>query len=825
MTRLNDPSFIGFDGEPVTGRVPPRLFVYGEMSPAQRGLVAHAYKLFCDAKRVNVGGFLVQNRKLDDGTRVRMVALQGQDQVTVWPTGGPTKLRLPHGFAVVANWDRPRIFKRKTSTTPPLVAWATDPVPVPQAKTALEADNHVFRASGATSYFAHPMVLTDAATRSLWDYLKHGVAALASANPIIPLCTQAGADYNTGVTHYGIDNTILNAAGATLYTMTISTAILVSPETPVHAPASTTAAGTQVVLQHIRLAIISDPIYTARFANERLARLDEANYSLTERNVVSFNGPIGGSTPPSGSSAAVLNETMGSVSLKVGYIDSGGGGATAASAYYSETRTYETFFVYGIALDITAVSSTVETAYDEQGTFTPAAATAYTKTVAAVEASAVAYPDLIAAANASGHVRWRGGYKQYGLATPGSVFGGDAWYGTHLLRKDRIDVEYTLTTAPVTEYVLGWTNLKLLDGTTSGVCVGKTHTDSSTSSRSLSNWDGDHLANDYLFAGAAPTWSGDIAGDGTTAGLWPAWKSAALSASILPAVYTELAPYPSTPAVTTTTLFNNRPVTTGSYTLTSRYVIDYDHKGQFYAAIKVVVECAGAEWRESGYQGNMVPYTAPDYSVDIYLETNWKGTVSQTLLTTSAATRPAFEFVPIVKQNPYYFLTGDVGKQDMKVFLPPSFGLPIEAMTQIKTICSHQGAGPHLACADVRPDITGDAATKARSTAGIEFSTVAGGLVTPHTKYVTGQLYARTFKLSDFADALWLLHSTKCDATLNDLGAGATYYYMSALKTTIDSTTFRVEVRDGVHEPWSDEFMPGSSPPAFIARDTKLYRV
>jgi len=132
----------------------------------------------------------------------------------------------------------------------------------------------------------------------------------------------------------------------------------------------------------------------------------------------------------------------------------------------------------------------------------------------------------------------------------------------------------------------------------------------------------------------------------------------------------------------------------------------------------------------------------------------------------------------------------------------------------------------HLVCADVRADITGPAATKVQSTAGIEFSSIEGGAIRPHMRYVTGQLYARTFKLSDFPDALWLLHSTKCDATLNDAGAGATYYYMPALKTTIDTEDFHVEVRDGVHETWSDEFMPGTSQPADpVDRNIKLYRV
>lgn len=828
MTRLNDPSFIGFDGEPVTGRVPPRLFVYGEMSPKQRGMVAHVYKLFCDAKRVNVGGFLVQNRRLDDGTRVKMMALQGQDHVVVWPSGGPTRLSLPHGFAVVANWDRPRIFKRKTE---PAVEWATDPVQVPQCKTDLEGENHVFRANSATAYFAHPMMLTED-PRSRWDYLKHGAPTLASASPVVPLCTQAGADYSTNVVHYGVDNVIKDSAGADIYTMSLSPAILiVDPESPAHAPASTTAAGTEVVLQHVRLAVTSPTfgIYTARFANERLARLDEANYSLTERNDVDVIGPIGASTPPSGTVDPELNEDLSGVFLKFGYMGTGGVGTTAGSVYYGETRVYETQFVYGQTLNIVPYASESEDAYDESGIFSESPPVAISKTIGAAAASVVDYPDIVSTVGESGFVRWRGGYKQYGVALPVAVFS-EAYYGDHLQRKERIDVDYSLATEPRVKYALGWCDFLLLDGATLGVCNGRKYTNFTMASRSVAGWDGDHLANDYLFSGSAPFWVGDVIGDPGTAGRWPAWQDACEAISILPAVIAEVGAFPSTtsPTLDGEIILDEPPVNVGNYTLTSRYVIDFDHKGQFYAAIKVTVECVGAEWRqdESTYMGDLTEYAQPDYTVSIYLETNWKGTVNQTLLATATATRPAFEFQEIVKQNPYYYLLPlETDKQDMIVRLPPSFGLPVEAMTQIKNIAAHQGVNTHLVCADVRADITGPAATKAQSTAGIEFSTIENGRITPHTKYVTGQLYARTFKLSDFPDALWLLHSTKCDATEDDGGIGPGYFYMSALKTTIDTQDFRVEVRDGVHEAWSDDFMPGSSPPAFLSRDTKLYRV
>ena len=367
-----------------------------------------------------------------------------------------------------------------------------------------------------------------------------------------------------------------------------------------------------------------------------------------------------------------------------------------------------------------------------------------------------------------------------------------------------------------------WAIVRLLSGTSSGECAGNTYSDIKVHGRDQSTWDGGLFLETYLVTGTAPVY------DGTDR---PGWEAAMSAMDVKAEVIDYLEPaFPATLGVgttTTTVLADNRPINTGSYTYTSRYVIDFDHKGQFYAAIKVVVDCTGAEWRESGYQGNMTEYVPPTYTVDIYLETNWKGAVAQTLLTTATAIRTAFEFTAINKQNPYYFLQPlEIDKQTMIVRVPPTFGLPMEAMTQIKNIATHQGVNQHLVCADVRDDITGPAVAKTQSRAGIDLSTIEGGAIRPHTKYVTGQLYARTFKLADFPDALWLLNATKCDATEDDGGIGAGYFYMPALKTTIDTVDFHVEVRDGVHETWSDDFMPGASQPADpLDRDIKLYRV
>lgn len=114
--KLHDPSFLSFHGEPITGRAPPQLRVYGNegaLTAAQYGAVAHAYKLFRDALLVAPDqNYLVQNRLLEDGTRVRMVSISGRDEVFVWPVGGKPRpidlagyILLPRDDAHASGWD------------------------------------------------------------------------------------------------------------------------------------------------------------------------------------------------------------------------------------------------------------------------------------------------------------------------------------------------------------------------------------------------------------------------------------------------------------------------------------------------------------------------------------------------------------------------------------------------------------------------------------------------------------------------------------------------------------------------------------------------
>lgn len=100
MKSLVNQQWIGLSGEPVTGRIPPRLLVMNgvEPTPGQMGLIAHHYKLLTYALHTAVVPYMVQERTLVDGTRIRMVSNYGTDTVMVWPVGGATKQIANRGF-------------------------------------------------------------------------------------------------------------------------------------------------------------------------------------------------------------------------------------------------------------------------------------------------------------------------------------------------------------------------------------------------------------------------------------------------------------------------------------------------------------------------------------------------------------------------------------------------------------------------------------------------------------------------------------------------------------------------------------------------------
>lgn len=128
MSLLNNPHWIGFDGTPITGKVPTRAIVTTDtpglvMNGQQHAGVNHAYKLFCDAVQVsaNPDGFHVQHRTLPDGTTIRMESNQGQHRVFVKISGGGSSgfellpmgrlqpVQSSFGAASISRWVDPPI--------------------------------------------------------------------------------------------------------------------------------------------------------------------------------------------------------------------------------------------------------------------------------------------------------------------------------------------------------------------------------------------------------------------------------------------------------------------------------------------------------------------------------------------------------------------------------------------------------------------------------------------------------------------------------------------------------------------------------------------
>lgn len=99
---LRNQNWTDLHGNPITGRVPPVLQVMNGVppNPQQMGMIAHHYKLLTYMMKVSVIPYLVQERTLPDGTRIRMVSDYGVDTVMVWPSGGP----LDEGEALPQGW-------------------------------------------------------------------------------------------------------------------------------------------------------------------------------------------------------------------------------------------------------------------------------------------------------------------------------------------------------------------------------------------------------------------------------------------------------------------------------------------------------------------------------------------------------------------------------------------------------------------------------------------------------------------------------------------------------------------------------------------------
>ena len=852
---LHDPFFTKFDGSPDLGRIPTRLVVLGtgSLSGDQFRDVEHVYDQFRGACRLSASNFHTEQIKLSDGTVVHMWSLQGRDVVTVTPGGGDEEERLPHGFAVATNWQTPLFYCRDLNDG---IQWLIGPIaPQIAGHTTTNYDNQAFRLSTESGeYFNLPHV-RDHTNTVLWDYAQNGAPSVTPA-PVVPFLLK---NTTTGVfsiesPHYASGGSLIDAAGSTLYTMADEAPILV-PEHPdypesVHQRAGITdAQGNQIALQAMRFTVISPTfnIWKFRFWNERINRTDDSTYALVERAATEFTTPWGHQTVTTtsindsslGEDPAMLFKFKATHPITPPDAYTGGGSGRRYLIGWAGSDQW---------IDITGVTTAgSDNESLRQIKEQTAGVATYEKLIATGGVSDTWYIPIERRLNYPASIFWRGGHhsKWYYDEHLKALFGIPLWnalpfnYRVYSSNIERFDTKYDVDGTPTITAKLGWKDLHLLEGTTTGRMSGKEHTN-------ILGQSGSYY---YIDAGWGYTWITKeirFAADFFPVTLFFDWMDAA---NVKDEYWADYMAHGTHPGYTQTTApqpvvkyeypFNIRPSNTVSYDLKSRYVIDFDQKGRFYAAIRCEVTATGAAWKENiaVYKGFMVKDTDPSYTVKIWFECEWDGVFAQQLLAEEYVTRPMFEAITVSQFNPWYWPFPAYIDRDCKVRTPPEPTPDENFVMMFANLASHQGVNPNLCCADVRPDIIGTDAERAYSKDGVEYSYENNGVVIPHQKYVTGQLYARTFKLSDIDESLWMLKQLKVDAVEDnfqpiDGPEKPTWFYHPVIKAALDVQR-HIEVRDGVIVQWSDN-IPGETsgypptpavPPAATARSINLYRV
>ena len=172
----------------------------------------------------------------------------------MWPSEDGEGTQLPHGFAVATNWQAPLFYCRDINSG---IQWLVGPdVPQIASHTTTHFDNQVFRKDAESdAYFNLPHV-RDHSNTVLWDYRLNEAPAM-SPTPVVPflLKNTTTGKFEIGSPHYAAGGKLIDASGATLYTMADESPILTPAETTHQHPGITDASGNQVALQAMRYAV------------------------------------------------------------------------------------------------------------------------------------------------------------------------------------------------------------------------------------------------------------------------------------------------------------------------------------------------------------------------------------------------------------------------------------------------------------------------------------------------------------------------------------------------------------------------------------------
>ena len=846
MSLVNQ-NWTGLHGEPVTGRIPPRLRVMNGVQPdsQQMGMIAHHYKLLTYMMKVSVIPYLVQERTLADGTRIRMVSSYGTDTVYVWaPKEEGEDTEIPHGFVAVSTWNDPKFYAKQFERSEKKTFLD---MAVPQAKGGITSYNavHEYDKDG---FLIEPLVRTGGG-KIVWDWAPHAGVGVGGTHvfPINPDVTGFVGEmehlngFHHGPAHIVSDAKILSASGKVVAVLEPEPNILLDGTDNVEVLCGAAAGdGDGIALQAMRGAVLSVTaniwqfvFWNAKFRRMSLPSASEATYEAATvqgsptRKVCGFRTPLRAEKTVRSEVHNTLGEKP---SQDLSYFSwsptkpgAAGGGNGTQSWVTGMTREAR-------PMDIVEFDSAWREIYKTGPQMINLNAVLAVGTSQGIEylnlENKVAYED---------DVYWRAG-------SAGAYYTNPTARDTFGFRQNdlgRIDSNYGREGAPTlrlkgTRNV--WPDVNLFEGDVNGKLKGHVHTSTkykfgrfvfapvtyllAIAQDPAVDWGPDnpwYYIEWYQANDIKPTYMIDYAEWAT--GVAHGYGSEALG----------------TPVPITDTN-EERPNTTGSYKFISRYIIDYDHRGKFFAAIRVEVECRGAEWEEDQgfYLGWQKLTKQPTYHAKIFFESDWGGAEVSKLLAEGTCVRKPYEFEASKKVNPYYLPYPLADERPMVFWLPPKI-LPDErAISQLKNIPVHQGVNPHLVSQDKWINDDPDPKKTIWSKTGVEFSYItADGEEIPTRKMTKGMLYARSFKLSDFPDALWLLSETKCDApeggSQPPLGEPRPmWFYMPQLGNDIANKKFRIEMRDGELYMWTDD-LPAKDgmvrPSDPYDREVKLYSV
>ena len=856
MSQFLDALFIDFSGAPITGRVPPRVTLHGDVPPEVITEAAHAYDAFRKQRGVSIIDTHIAEDFLSGGGFMAVHSHGDIDEIEIWGEPPPAGMRLPHALVVVASWRaKPIIYKRVER---PGVArkWLIDPIPVPQAVKEIRAYNAVELVASAGGFFIAPMVKNPV---TLWGVDRRNAPNYASAvqdRTPVPINLRIGATSSPrrSEVHYSFDGSVYEGDTA-IYTMTPPPHILLNQEDGLYyLPSDTTTAGGELALNAYRSAYVSELVSVFRVANERVKRTGDSAYIAAHQNLADIWLPptrndiefTGGEFGPTSDLSSIDPQTskVAKIELKLdaaGYFTSTEGSTISRFTRVWPTPNVNYFYdidqfgftsSWGVTEHlVTPYSYIVSYNAFTKGYGQKAAGDLlkYEKVIAVCGSETVEYARLL----------YRIAYPMNGIIRGGQTttytysnwYFGDSFPPKYWMnisksgRRDRVDLK--ATAEGTVQLDLGWTVIDLMELTGLSTANGSTEWEDK---QGLTN-----IEESFITAATSSPYPGvdyvppELTPPGEQRiayGTETSWRSGqgAIGGLIRMRAeeHTGTRRGPRLPPGT---------VNRCDYSYTTHYVIDYDHRARFFAAIRVNVVCTGHHYSDNGSTpGVLLKVSDPTYSVTISFVSRWmNGTDGRVenaavdLVKEWGVVRRGFEMYTFSYTNPFLYPSPDADEwAKMKLKFPPRVGLPLALVGQLTNLTRHQGVNPHFAGEYYQP-----AAAPHKSRKGIEFNTTTGNRGHPYFKYPPGMLYARTFKLSDFPDALWLLGALKIDAFENDDPNSNTwpYYYFPVIGGNLASTR-HVELRDGILTNWSDDIPADEgSPPAAWNRNIKLFRV